>query len=97
MILDLGFPGPFLILSGGCSDWTGAPLQSLHAGLFPNARMEVTEGAGHDTAWDRLGATLATIRSFLTAPATLRPRERCEAAAPCRHRHFPVKAECEAP
>ena len=55
MILDLGFPGPFLILSGGCSDWTGAPLQSLHAGLFPNARMEVTEGAGHDTAWDRLG------------------------------------------
>ncbi len=64
----LGFSGPVLILAGGCNDWTGAPLQARHAGLFQNARMAVIAGAGHDTAWDRPKATLSAIRSFLAAP-----------------------------
>lgn len=64
----LAFPGPVLILAGGCNDWTGAPLQARHAGLFPDAAMEVIEGAGHDTTWDKPDATLAAIRSFIARP-----------------------------
>ncbi len=68
MTSGLAFPGPVLILAGGCNDWTGAPLQARHATMFPDARMEVIEGAGHDTAWDKPEETLAAIRSFLGAP-----------------------------
>lgn len=64
----LAFPGRVLILAGGCNDWTGGPLQARHAGLFPDAAMEVIEGAGHDTTWDKPDATLAAIRSFIARP-----------------------------
>jgi pimeloyl-ACP methyl ester carboxylesterase len=68
MARGLSFPGPVLLIAGGCNDWTGAPLQARHAGLFADARMQVIEGAGHDTAWDTPEATQAAIRSFLAAP-----------------------------
>ena len=68
MARGLSFPGPVLLIAGGCNDWTGAPLQARHAGLFADARMQVIEGAGHDTAWDAPEATQAAIRSFLAAP-----------------------------
>ncbi|WP_157772657.1 alpha/beta fold hydrolase [Pseudoponticoccus marisrubri] len=68
MAPGLTFSGPVLIVAGGCNDWTGAPLQARHIGLFPDARMEVIEGAGHDTTWDRPEATLSAIRSFLARP-----------------------------
>mgnify|MGYP005830228635 CR=1 FL=1 len=64
----LTFGGPVLIVAGGCNDWTGAPLQVRHAGLFPDASMDVIEGAGHDTTWDKPDATLAAIRSFIATP-----------------------------
>ncbi|WPZ22894.1 alpha/beta hydrolase [Sulfitobacter faviae] len=63
----LTFSGPILILAGGCNDWTGAPLQTRHIGLFPDARLEVIEGAGHDTVWDRPKETIVAIRSFLAS------------------------------
>ncbi|EAQ04133.1 hydrolase [Pseudooceanicola batsensis HTCC2597] len=68
MTLGLSYAGPVLILAGGCNDWTGAPLQARHAAMFPDARMEVIESAGHDTVWDQPEATLAVIKSFLAAP-----------------------------
>lgn len=68
MTPGLGFHGPVLILAGGCNDWTGAPLQARHAKLFPNARLKVIDGAGHDTAWDQPDATLAAIGPFLAVP-----------------------------
>lgn len=72
----LGFPGPVLILAGGCNVWTGARLQARHSRLFPDARMEVIEGAGHDTVWDRPEASLAAISSFLAASPTPRSQDR---------------------
>lgn len=76
MASGLAYPRPVLILAGGCNDWTGAPLQARHAAMFPDARMEVIESAGHDTAWDRPEATFAAIRSFLAAPPGPRRRDR---------------------
>ncbi|MBY6200559.1 alpha/beta hydrolase [Maritalea mobilis] len=74
MAPGLAFGGPVLILAGGCNDWTGAPLQARHVRMFAEARMEVIEGAGHDTTWDRPEATLAAIRSFLaTRPGSPLP------------------------
>ncbi len=68
----LAFPRPVLILAGSCNDWTGAPIQARHASLFPEARMEVIESAGHDTVWDQPEATIAVIGSFLdTTPGSL--------------------------
>lgn len=67
----LSFAGPVLILAGGSNDWTGAPLQARHIGLFPDARMEVIEGAGHDTVWDRPDETIAAIRSLIASPPRL--------------------------
>lgn len=72
----LSYQGPILILAGGCNGWTGAPLQSRHAALFPDARMEVVDSAGHDTVWDQPKATLAAIRSFLAAPPGPEPQAR---------------------
>lgn len=68
--------GPVLILAGDSNDWSGAPLQARHGWLFLNTRMEVIEGAGHDTYWDRPEATLAAIKSFLAAPPEPRPPNR---------------------
>ncbi|WP_421905007.1 alpha/beta fold hydrolase [Mameliella sp.] len=73
MASGLAFPGPVLVLAGGCKDWTGPPLQARHATMFPDARVEVIEGAGHDTFWDKPDATLAAIRSFVATPPWLLP------------------------
>lgn len=64
----LRFAGPVLILAGGGNDWTGAPVQARHVGMFPDARLVVIEGAGHDTVWDRPDETLAAITAFIDAP-----------------------------
>ncbi len=61
----LSFPRPILVLAGGSNDWTGPTLQTRHAELFPDARMEVIPDAGHDTVWDRPDETLSAIRGFL--------------------------------
>lgn len=65
MAEGLASPRPVLILAGGCNDWTGAPLQAGHAGMFSDARLEVIAGAGHDVAWDAPDAARAAIRRFL--------------------------------
>jgi proline iminopeptidase len=64
MARGLAFPGPVLILAGGCNDWTGAPLQGRHVRLFADARLEVIAGAGHDVVWDRPQSALEAIRRF---------------------------------
>lgn len=68
----LSFPRPILVLAGECNDWTGPQLQARHAGLFPDARMEVIPEAGHDTVWDRPDDTLAAIRPFLESSIPVR-------------------------
>jgi proline iminopeptidase len=60
-----GYDGPVLFLAGDCNDWTGAPLQSRHAALFADARLQVIPEAGHDAVWDNPGAALPVIRAFL--------------------------------
>lgn len=68
------YPGPVLFLAGGCNDWTGAPLQSRHAALFADARLEIVPEAGHDVIWENPGAALPVIRAFLDDGATLANR-----------------------
>lgn len=60
------YTGPVLFMAGGCNDWTGAPLQALHAALFADARLEVVAQAGHDVVWDNPGDALSVIRAFLS-------------------------------
>lgn len=60
-----GYRGPVLFLAGDCNDWTGAPLQSRHAALFADAKLEIVPEAGHDVVWDNPGAAVPVIRAFL--------------------------------
>lgn len=62
-----GFAGPVLLMSGGCNDWIGAPLQKQHVGLFADARHTEIPDAGHDVIDDQPAAALAAIRGFLAA------------------------------
>ena len=59
------FPGPVLFMAGGCNDWTGAPLQSRHAALYADARLEVVPKAGHDVVWDNPAIAIPVISAFL--------------------------------
>lgn len=61
-----GYNGPVLFMAGGCNDWTGAPLQSRHAALFANARLEVVPEAGHDVVWDNPAVAIPVISVFLS-------------------------------
>ena len=60
-----GFTGPVLLMSGGCNDWIGTPLQQQHLGLFADARLNEIPGAGHDVIDDQPAAALAAIRGFI--------------------------------
>lgn len=60
-----GFTGPVLLMSGGCDDWIGAPLQERHIALFRDARHVVIPDAGHDVIDDQPDAALVAIRGFL--------------------------------
>jgi proline iminopeptidase len=59
------FAGPVLLISGGCDDWIGTPLQQQHVDLFADARLMEIPGAGHDVIDDQPAAALAAIRGFL--------------------------------
>lgn len=59
------FPGPVLFVSGACSHWLGAALQSENAKRFANARHVDIPNAGHDMVDDQPEATLAALRAFL--------------------------------
>lgn len=59
------FPRPVLMLTGACSTVIGADTQAQHADLFPDARLSVIDGAGHDVIWDRPDPALDAIRGFL--------------------------------
>ena len=61
----MGFAGPVLLMSGGCSGPIGANLQERHKALYTDARHLTIEGAGHDLIDDQPQATLAAIREFL--------------------------------
>jgi len=60
------FDGPVLFMAGSCDSWIGADLQARHAQSYPNARLVVIEGAGHEVLWDQPETSLAAIRTFLT-------------------------------
>jgi proline iminopeptidase len=60
------YDGPVLFLAGGCNDWTGASLQTRHAALFANSRLEVVPKAGHDVVWDNPTVSLVVISAFLS-------------------------------
>lgn len=60
------FHGPVLFMAGSCNSWIGADLQAKHAASYPNARLVVIEGAGHEVLWDQPEISLSAIRTFLT-------------------------------
>lgn len=60
------FPGPVLLIAGGCSTWIGADYQRGHLPLYADARLAVIPGAGHDSVDDAPEAVLAEIRGFLS-------------------------------
>jgi proline iminopeptidase len=66
IVLGTGYQGPVLFVAGACNDWTGEPLQSRHAALFAQARLEVVPEAGHDVVWDNPGAAIPLISAFLS-------------------------------
>jgi proline iminopeptidase len=66
IVLGTGYQGPVLFVAGACNDWTGEPLQSRHAALFEQARLEVVPEAGHDVVWDNPGAAIPLISAFLS-------------------------------
>lgn len=56
-----------LLLAGDCSSLIGPQFQEQQMKLFPAARMDVLEDAGHMMFIDQPEASVATIRAFLEA------------------------------
>lgn len=57
---------PVLFVASECNTLIGVERQTAHLALFPNARLEVVQGAGHLMFTDRPEASLAIIRDYLS-------------------------------
>jgi proline iminopeptidase len=55
-----------LFVASGLNEVIGRDFQARQIAAYPNARLEVIEGAGHDFAWVKPAETLARIREYLT-------------------------------
>jgi esterase len=64
------FEGPMLFVRGGCSDYVCDTDRVPIERLFPQARLETIEGAGHWVHVDALEAFLDQITSFLLGAAS---------------------------
>lgn len=64
--LDPGaYDGELLFVASRCNTLIGVERQEAHAQMFPNARVEIIEDAGHLMFTDQPEASLAVIRAYL--------------------------------
>jgi pimeloyl-ACP methyl ester carboxylesterase len=64
--LHASFDGPTLFLRGGRSDYVTDAMRPTILGLFPDARIETIEGAGHWLHADQPEAFLQAVERFLS-------------------------------
>ena len=57
-----------LFLAGSCNTVIGEAQQRRHMRYFPNAELEVIEGAGHTMFGEKPAESLAAVRRYLGAP-----------------------------
>ncbi len=60
-----GYEGELLFMASSCNTLIGVERQQAHVAMFPNARLEVVEDAGHLMFTDQPDASLAVIRAYL--------------------------------
>jgi len=58
------FPTEILFLASGLNEVIGRDFQAKQIAAYPNATLEVVEGAGHDFAWVKPAETLERIRNY---------------------------------
>jgi pimeloyl-ACP methyl ester carboxylesterase len=63
---EMAFPGPALFLSGASSPYRVPDHQDRIWDLFPNARIERIDGAGHWPHTDQPARFLAAVRAFFS-------------------------------
>jgi len=63
---DLGaFGTEVLFLASGLNEVIGREFQARQVAAYPNARLEVVEGCGHDFAWVKPAETVERIRRYI--------------------------------
>ena len=58
---------PVLFLAGSLSDVLGPSLQTSQVQRYPDASLEIVNGAGHDVAWTHTAEVVTHIRAYLNA------------------------------
>ncbi|MBX2802244.1 MAG: hypothetical protein KTR31_31470 [Myxococcales bacterium] len=72
--LEVTYPHEVLLIASRCNTLIGVQRQTDHLALFPNARLEVIEDAGHLMFTDQPEASLDAVRSYLLGwPGTPSP------------------------
>jgi proline iminopeptidase len=54
-----------LLLASGLNEIIGRDFQARQAAVYPNARLEIVEGCGHDFAWVKPAETVGLIRQYI--------------------------------
>ena len=67
------FTGPVLFIAGERSEVLGPSLQNEQIHRYPNARLEVVPGAGHDVQWTDAPTVLAKVRAYLNGLEDAQP------------------------
>lgn len=60
-----GYHTEVLFLASGLNEVIGRDFQKLQAEAYPNARLEIIEGCGHDFAWVKPAETVERIRRYI--------------------------------
>jgi proline iminopeptidase len=61
------FRRPVLFIAGERSEVVGPSLQREQAKHYPNARLAIVSGAGHDVQWTHTAAVLELVRGYLAS------------------------------
>ena len=59
------FTTEVLFLASGLNEVIGRDFQRRQTAAYPNTRLEIIEGCGHDMTWVKPGETLAHIRGYI--------------------------------
>jgi proline iminopeptidase len=59
------FTTEVLFLASGLNEVIGRDFQLRQAAVYPNARLEIVEGCGHDFSWVKPAETLSLIRQYI--------------------------------